>query len=356
VSSAVLVVPGSLDGRTGGYAYDRAIAAGLRARGWSIDVRELDGSFPRPSPGALDRAAQAFDAIPARTIVLVDGLAFGAMPDIIVAHASRLSIVALVHLPLAADVGLEPGESARLEEAERRALEAAARIVVTGKGALPLLERYRLEPGRVAVVEPGTARAPLARGSSGLPLQLLAVATLNPGKGHEDLLTALASVPRRQWRLTCAGSLTRHPATVERVRAAIDRLALADRVVLAGELDGSALEACYDTADLFVLATRQETYGMAVAEALAHGLPVVSTMTGAIPALGGEAAGLLVAPGDTVALSDALSRVLCDDELRASLARGARQRRTMLRGWEEATAEMAAVLAEAPKGRRRAHD
>lgn len=348
VPSAALVVPGSLDGRTGGYAYDRAIADGLRARGWSIDVRELDRTFPRPSPDALDRAAQTFDAIPAGTVVLVDGLALGAMPDTIVGHASRLRIVALMHLPLAAEVGLEPGESARLAEAERRALGAAARIVVTGKAALPLLERYHLAPARVAVVEPGTARAPVARGSSGPPLQLLTVATLNPGKGHEDLLTALASVPRRQWHLTCAGSLTRHPATADRVGAAIDRLGLGARVALAGELDGPALEACYDGADLFVLATRLETYGMAVAEALAHGLPIVSTTTGAIPDLVGGDAGLLVAPGDTAAMSHALSRVLCDDELRASLARGARQRRTMLRGWEEASAEMAAVLESCP--------
>jgi glycosyltransferase involved in cell wall biosynthesis len=346
--SLALVVPGSLDTRTGGYAYDRAIADGLRARGWSIDVRELEGSFPRPSPDDLDRAAQAFDAIPARTITLVDGLALGAMPDIVVKHASRLRIAALVHLPLAADVGLEPGEAARFEQAERRALEAAALVIVTGRAALPLLERYHLAPERVAVVEPGTARAPLSRGSPGSPLQLLTVATLNPGKGYEDLLTALASVPRRRWHLTCAGSLTRHPATVDRVRAAIDRLGLGDCVTLAGELDGPALEMCYDRADLFVLATRQETYGMAVAEALAHGLPVVSTTTGAIPDLVGEGAGLLVAPGDTAALSQALTRALCDDELRASLANGARQRRTMLRGWEEATARMVDVLSSIP--------
>jgi glycosyltransferase involved in cell wall biosynthesis len=345
VPSAALVVPGRLDSRTGGYAYDRAIADGLRARGWSIDVHELDGGFPRPSPDALGRAAQAFHAIPVRTITLVDGLALGAMPDIIVSHASRLRIVALVHLPLAADIGLDPGEAARIEQAERQALDAAALVIVTGKAALPLLERYRLAPERVAVVEPGTPHAPLSRGSSGSPLELLSVATLNQGKGHEDLLAALASVPRRPWHLTCAGSVTRHPETVQQVRAAIDRLGLRDRVTLAGELDGPALETCYDRADLFVLATRQETYGMAVAEALAHGLPVVSTTTGAIPELVGESAGLIVAPGDTAALSQALSRVLCDDELRASLARGARQRRTTLRRWEEATARMVDVLA-----------
>ena len=119
-------------------------------------------------------------------------------------------------------------------------------------------------------------------------MQLLAVATLNPNKGHEILLEALAAIPHKNWHLTCAGSVTRHPATVDRVRAAIRRLQLDDRVTLVGELDAVTLHECYDRADVFVLATRQETYGMAVAEALARGLPVVSTTTGAIPESGGR--------------------------------------------------------------------
>ena len=99
---------------------------------------------------------------------------------------------------------------------------------------------------------------------------------------------------------------------------------------LVGELDASALEDFYDRSDLFVLATLRETYGMAVAEALAHGLPVVSTRTGAIPDLVGSDAGLLVPPGDVQALTDALSRVIGDADLRARLAAGARDVRPTL--------------------------
>ena len=116
--------------------------------------------------------------------------------------------------------------------------------------------------------------------------------------------------------MTCAGSLERHPRTVARLRALLREQGLADRVSLVGELDAAALAACYDRADLFVLATLYETYGMAVAEALARGLPIVSTTTGAIPDIVGleeeEAAGLLVAPGDARAFGAALSRVLGD--------------------------------------------
>ena len=154
-------------------------------------------------------------------------------------------------------------------------------------------------------------------------MQLLSVATLNPGKGHEILFRALATVPHRNWRLTCVGSLERHPPTVERLRARLREDGLTDQVSLVGERDAAGLDAFYDRADLFVLATLHETYGMAVAEALARGLPVISTTTGAIAELVGDDAGLLVPPGDVEALAGALSRVLGDARVREQLA-GAR--------------------------------
>jgi len=340
----VLVVPGHLNARTGGSIYDRRIVEGLRRLGWAVDVLELDASFPYPTPAALEQAADALAAVAPGTVAIVDSLALGAMPDLITRHASRLRIVALVHLPLAAACDLDRDTVARFEKGERRALRAAALVIVTGSATLPLIERYELARDRVVLVEPGTDRAPVARGSGGRQLGLLSVATLNPGKGHEALLVALSLVPHREWHLTCAGSLTRHPATTDRVRTTIARLGLEDRVSLAGDLEGPALEACYDSADVFALATRQETYGMAVAEAVAHGLPVVATMTGAIPELVGNGAGLLVPVGDTPALVDALSRVLGDASLRARLAQGARRMRDQLPTWEDASRRLAAAL------------
>jgi len=352
----VLVVPGRLTERTGGYLYDRRIVDGLRRRGRVVNVLELDASFPYPTPAAMEYTARALAAVRDGTIAIVDSLALGAIPDLVVREASRLRIVALVHLPLAATSDLDRKTAARFDEGERRALRAAALVIVTGKTTLPLIAKYELPPDRIVVAEPGTDRAPLARGSTGNqpdavsgfsrtgPLELLTVATLNPEKGHEMLLSALAAVSNIEWRLTCAGSLTRHPETTDRVRTAIARLGLEDRVSLAGDLDGPALAACYDRADVFVLATRQETYGMAVAEAVAHGLPVVATMTGAIPELLGDGAGLLVPVGDTPALVDALSRVLSNAELRARLAEGARRMRDRLPTWEETSGRIADAL------------
>ena len=352
----VLVVPGRIDAHTGGSIYDRRIVEGLRHRGWFVDVLELDASFPYPTAASLEQADRALAAVRAGTIAIVDSLALGAIPDLIEREASRLRIVALIHLPLAAAIGIDRDTAARFEHGEHRALQLAERVVVTGHATLPLVARYELAPDRVVVVEPGTETAPLARGSGGnqragepdadppRSLELLSVATVHRGKGHDMLLTALAAVPCQTWRLTCTGSLTRDPATADKVRAMVTTLGLGERVSFVGDLDGPALAACYDAADVFVLATRQETYGMAVAEALACGLPVVSTTTGAIPDLLGDGAGLLVPVGDTAALIDALSRVLDDADLRASLAGSARRVRHRLPTWDESSGEMAAVL------------
>ena len=209
------------------------------------------------------------------------------MPDLITREASRLRIVALVHLPLAAACDLDCDTAARFEDGERRALRAAALVIVTGSATLPLIARHELARDRVVVVELGTDRAPLARGSGGHPLELLG-GDSQSGKGHEGLLVALSAVPHREWHPDLRRQSHAAPGDSgagahdnREARAGGSRLA---RRRSRGDRTGGVL---LTSADVFVLATRQETYGMAVAEALAHGLPIVATMTGAIPELVG---------------------------------------------------------------------
>jgi len=255
-----------------------------------------------------------------------------------------LRVVGLVHHPLAAETGIEPHVVRRLEESERRALAAVRLVIVTSRATAEALQRYGVAANRIAVVEPGTERAPLARGSGDAVRNLLCVASLVPRKGHDVLLRALADVPRTDWVLTCVGSHYRSTATVERLCAQIDAEGLEDHVRLVGEVDAATLAAHYDRADIFVLPTRYEGYGMAVAEALAHGLPVISTPTGAIADLIGRDAGMLVPPGDAEALTAALWRVLDDDGLRQRLREGARRVRQRLPSWDDQSAMMADAL------------
>ena len=345
-----LLLPGDPDTPTGGYLYDRQMVAELRALGWSVELRTLDASFPWPTPAARRDAAAALAALPDGALAIVDGLAFGALPLEAAAQARRLRLVALVHHPLAAETGLAPARAQRLRETEHAALRAARAIVVTSDETAGALRRdYAVSESALTVIEPGSPdpappRAPRRAG----PLRLLCVGTLVPRKGHDLLLQALAARGGDDWRLECIGSTTRDRDCARRIVALCRALGLEERVRFRGELPPGSLQAAYADADLFVLPAWYEGYGMAVAEAVSQGLPVVATTVGAVPRVVGEAAGLLVAPGDGAALATALRRVLDDAALRGRLAAGAVRRAHTLPRWRDAGARLSGLLAGLP--------
>src|SRR5690606_103836 len=339
-----LVVPGPLDQRTGGYIYDRRMVDGLRALGWTIQVHELAGRFPRTDEVACVAAAEAIAAMPPGALPVIDGLALPAFADL----GDRLPQpwIALIHHPLALETGLTAAEAGWFARLEQLLLPRASRVIVTSPGTVRDLGAYDLDGGRIAVVPPGTDPAPLARGSGGPGVALLCVASLTSRKGHLVLLEALHRLSDLDWRLTCVGSAERDPACAQAIDAALDRFGLRQRVTLVGERAEADLGPFYDRADLFVLASYHEGYGMVLAEALARGLPVVSTKAGAIPETVPADAGILVPPGDARALAAALREVMSAPELRASLGAAARSARDRLPSWNEATRRFAAALAD----------
>ena len=342
-----LLVPGDLQTATGGYIYDSRIVAGLRDLDWQVDVHSLAGTFPFPDAADLADADRQLARIDAGELVLIDGLALGAMPDVAARHAQRLRLLGLVHHPLAAESGLTPAQQQDLWSRERAALACVHHVVVTSPATAAALADYGVAAKRIAVIEPGTDRAPLALGRrrrDPAPLQMLCVATLIPRKGHALLLEALAALGSERWELTCVGSVDRSPATVTALRAMLLQPVLAGRVTLTGELAGAQLSQQYQAADLFVLPTLHEGYGMAVAEAIAHGLPVISTRTGGIAKLVPADAGLLLQPGDQPALQSALARVLREPQLLRQLGRGAESARTALKDWAAVSRDMSALL------------
>jgi glycosyltransferase involved in cell wall biosynthesis len=344
----VFVVPGDLGSVTGGYAYDRQMIAGMRAMGRTVDVVALDAGFPWPNAASLAHAAQQLAAIHDGAVVVVDGLAFGAMPVVAEQHAARLCWVALVHHPLALEAGLTAQQRRALFDSERRALATVRGVIVTSAATARELTAYGVAAERVHVVTPGTDSAPLAIGSGADPvrrsLSLLCVATLIPRKGHAVLIEALRGLQDRAWTLHCVGSATWDVEAAEALRSTIAGHGLGDRVHLHGEVPTGVLQAMYAQADAFVLPSYFEGYGMALAEALAHGLPVVSTTGGAIPDTVPGNAGVLVPPGDVEALRTALAALIDDPALRARLAAGARAARAVLPTWPQAVARFASVL------------
>ena len=338
------VVPGDLETRTGGYGYDREILAGLRERGWIVHVVSLPGDYPFPSARDRDEGARIFADIPEGSRVLVDGLAFGALPRVAICEQDRLMLIALVHHPLGLETGLDAADASTLVASEREALTAAVGVVVTSPRTVSAGEGLGVSTDRIVVVEPGTPSVPVARGGSPGPLRMLCVASLTPRKGHDTLLDALERLSDVDWRLTIVGDCDRASEHGARVKARSAASLMQGRIAIAGELTGAALESAYDEADLFVLPTHYEGYGMVVAEALAHGIPVVSTPTGAIPELVGDAAGILVTAGDAAALAGALRSVITDLGRLSRLRQGAVARRASLRTWPVACAAMEQAL------------
>ncbi len=278
--------------------------------------------------------------------MLVDGLAYGALPELAEAEGGRLRLVALVHHPLALETGLAPERAASLRDAEVRALAQARLILVTSPFTATLLGDWGVSPGRLRVVEPGTDPAPIAQGSGSGPLRLLCVASLTPRKGHDLLLQALAGLRDRSWHLDCVGSLDRDPAWAQGLIRRRDELGLAGRVSLLGALGDEELAGRYEAADLFVLPSRFEGYGMVFAEALARGLPILASRAGAVGATVPPEAGLLVPADDSAALGQALGRLMADPALRRRLAQGARAAGLGLPTWRDAVAAFAAALEE----------
>jgi glycosyltransferase involved in cell wall biosynthesis len=351
VTEVHVIVPEGIDDRarpSGGNTYDRRVCRGLAVLGWAVHEHAVSGAWPRAGEAGHAALARAVRQFPDGALVLLDGLVASAAPELLVPHARRLRQVVLVHMPL----GHRPpdDEAGVVRAREHVVLSAAAAVVTTSVWTRRRLgELYGLPAGRVHVAEPGVDAARLAPGSTAGDA-LLCVAAVTPDKGHDVLLDGLATATDLSWRCACVGSLVRDPAFADGVRRRARISGLGDRVRFPGPLTGAELDRAYAAADLLVLASHAETYGMVVTEALARGVPVLATEVGGVTeALGhgedGTRPGLLVPPGDPAALGAGLRAWLEDAALRDRLRRAARERRATLRPWEATAAVVADVLA-----------
>jgi len=247
-------------------------------------------------------------------------------------RASR-PVVALVHeLPSVA-------EGERERDYEEPLLRADRLVVVSGHGREVLLERG-VEAGRIRVVEPGFDGVPTedeTRVERTGPIRVLCVAQWIPRKGILTLVEAWTLNERPDALLHLVGETGADRDYEARVRAAIEA-APQDSIVVSGRVDDAALAGAYASADLFVLPSRYEGYGIVYAEALASGLPVIACDVGPVPELIGGEAGVLIPPDDRVALSSALEHLLGDDALRAKMSEAAHRRARNLPRWEDTVA------------------
>jgi glycosyltransferase involved in cell wall biosynthesis len=352
VTTVHAVLPDGVDDParpSGGNVYDRHVCNGLASLGWSVHEHAVAGFWDRPDATAFAGLAAVLQGIPDGAVVLLDGLVASTAPQVLVPQASRLRLVVLVHMPL--------GDRPRDDDARARehaVLSAAAAVVSTSAWARGrLLELYTLPADRVHVAQPGVDAAELTAGTA-TGGALLCVAAVAFDKGHDLLLDALMTIADLSWSCVCVGRLDRDPAFVESVRRRSMNGGLGDRVQFPGARSGAELDRSYGAADVVVLASRAETYGMVVIEALARGVPVIAADVGGVTEAMGQGAdgmrpGLLVPPGDAAALAAALRSWLVDAQLRVRLRRAALERRESLPDWSSTSAVLAAVLAGASR-------
>jgi glycosyltransferase involved in cell wall biosynthesis len=336
VKRFAFAVPGDLATPTGGYAYDRRMVAELEHLGWHIDVVDLGDGFPWPSREQKKAALARLSAVPQGRIIVVDGLAFGVLPEVASELRLRHPIVALVHHPLALESGLSAQQADILRASERAALAAASCVIVNSAAtARHLSADYAVPADCTIVARPGSDPVAAAHGGRDGVVRLISVGAVVPRKGFDILIAALATLADLPWQLTIVGDRGRDPRTAARLDADIARRNLGDRVAVLGAVSPERLEELYAGADLFALASRFEGYGMAYAEAIACGLPVIGTSAGATPDTVPAGAGILVAPDDAGALALALRLLIEDPEQRRRLAACAREAARQLPTWQD---------------------
>ncbi|MFE4468734.1 glycosyltransferase family 4 protein [Leifsonia sp. NPDC056824] len=341
MTEVYFVVPETIDDPrrvSGGNRYDQRVRDGLRAEGWTVHMLLVTGR-------GTGWTARALAALPEGALALVDGLLVSREPEAVVAHRSRLRIVVLAHMVAAPTTS---GDG-MLDDSDLAALRSVRRIVATSAWTRSqLLEQDAADPHRIVVAHPGVDPAPATTASADGG-RLLCVAAVAPHKGQDLLLRALAGfADRDDWTCTLVGSVTVDPDFVAALTAVIDAAGLAGRIRFAGVLDPRALSEAYGEADLVVLPSRSESYGMAVAEALAHGVPVLATGVGGIPeAIVRQDAAMIVPPDDAWALRVVLQQWWASAARRDALKAAALEARGAGRRWEDTIAVVASALREA---------
>lgn len=336
-------IPGDIATPTGGYAYDREVLARLPEHGIRARHLPLPAGYPDPTPHELAETTRLFAGLSPDTVLIIDGLAFGAMPAEAIA-GTRQRIIALVHHPLGYEPGLSEERARQLVELERKALTFARAVLVTSPFTKRLLvDKFAVPERKITIAQPGTEPAERAHGT-GEPLQLLSVGSVTPRKAFPTLVTALAPLAGLDWRLTIAGPLDRDPIAVAELKSAIARLGLEDRIALTGALNRQQIASAYAAADVFVLPSLFEGFGMVLTEAMARGLPIVCTTGGAAAETVPDGAAIKVPPGAVGPLTEALRQVIADRDLRRRLADASWEAAQHLPTWEQTARRIADLI------------
>jgi len=340
----VFVVPGDINTQTGGYVYDRRLLDGLRAQGRDVQLISLGASYPHPTEADALDAREKLAGLAPDAAVMIDGLALGAMNTSLISSI-KAPLVAMIHHPLAHESGLNDESKKLLFETERANLAQASIVIVPSSHiAGILISDYGVPSYKITVAPPGLDLDPVARAPITPPM-ILSVGIQVRRKGHDLLIRALAEIKDLSWQAVIVGA-ARDAEYAQELLDLRAELGLEGRIRLAGQVSDQELHSLYSQASIFALATRFEGYGMVFAEAMAFGLPIISSDVGAVAETVPSAAGLLIEPNDANKLSLTLKRLLLEPELRKTLGQGSLSEGLKLGNWDSVATTVGALLDE----------
>ncbi len=347
----LLVTPPSSNTKTGGYIYNARVAEILARDGSRIQC-----FVPLDSIDAwLRREADRQDSLGGPRVFVLDSLYIHAARRLRSARAddrvARQRWLLLAHLLPSQE---QDGEDEA--RAERIALPLFDGAIAPSRYMRELLRRRGLPAENLYACPPGTDLPTIASTATAAsnatvrrskPLQILTVANWIPRKNLEAVLEALEHLQEYAWQWRIVGHAAAESRYADRLRQRIAASPVAERVTPLGTLDSAELHAVWRESDVFVLATRFESYGMVFAEALSYGVPVVAPELGPIPEIVTDGvSGILYDPARQDALTSALWSLMHDPVRRRNLAGGAAAQAQRLPSWEDTAACFLAACGE----------
>jgi glycosyltransferase involved in cell wall biosynthesis len=332
--------PGDPAQNTGGYRYNARILEYLRGRAARFEVLALPGRWPVPDPVDLAMIAEVLADLPDGELVVADGLCWPGLGELGAALVRRCKVVVIVHSLLARETGLGSEESKALLAIELASWNGVRMLVATSRLTANEIAARSSAPCHIII--PGTDPAPSAVGHEGHTL--VTVGSIVPRKAHDLLLAAVATVPV-PWTLRCVGGV-RDPAWArqlwELAREHAGSVYGGSRVVWLGDLPPERVGEELHRADLVLQPARYEAFGMAVAEAVARGLPVLTSPAGVVEHLPSGA--VQVVDGEAPTWGAAIHWFLTDNQARRTLAARALAAARTLPTWEEQGADWYTLL------------
>jgi len=327
--------PGNINSLTGAHIFTKRLTDGLKKNGHHVVIHQLTNDFPFPSDNSLQETQNILNLIPPSEIIIFDNLISTAIPGLLKEMDNKERLVCLFHLPLSIYPGFSAYQREILTASEDETLSYTHNILAVGPFVENFLINHGVDKKRIILTFPGVDVFPQKKIYPTKPRKLISVANFIRSKGHVPLVKALTALKNINWILDCYGDLDQDRQYLADLQAMIRRSDLQKKIFIHGTISGKALSEAYLNADLFIHPSEFETYGIAITEALAHGIPVVSSTGGGTLSTVPATMGKFFKPDDVYGLVTLLEVLFENTEIYKKLCTEASKYKNQAIPWQK---------------------